>query len=534
MNITIIDCYTDEPSGFGVPPYMGVYPRYLAGFLKKKYPQATITFLTIDDIRYFDPTYIPKKVKPGMPKDSDIFVLNRTGAHVPSVLKNTDQLYTIVGVQVPGKYLSAVPGTFKEITTLLERYGIFRDVSGIKKHSLDICAFAGPAMSEFGTQVQGGKFAEAALKIIDKTMENIQILCEDFFIDYSKLNEYAVLGAQIITPQFPKPCIVEMETSRGCYRTKNCSFCTEPLSDRQSFREQMDIVSEMKTFYDLGIRHFRFGRQTCFFSYKRHNAKELEQLFELTWKAMPDIKVLHIDNVDPVRVITPIGIEMTKLTVKYCTPGNIAPFGVETFDAQVCKKNDLNSYPQTSMRAIQIINEHGKERGENGMPKLLPGINILFGLIGESKQTHQQNMEHFSQIVKNDWWLRRINIRQVVPYYGTKLYAEAKNKFIKKNKQYYFSWRRQIREEIDQKLLEQVFPVGIVIKDCMAEVHKRGVTYFRQLATYPIIIGVKGEYDLKKFYDIKITDNMLRSLKGEVVQLSEDQFEAYPKTYSER
>ncbi len=28
MHYTILDCYTDEASGLGVPPYLGTYPRY--------------------------------------------------------------------------------------------------------------------------------------------------------------------------------------------------------------------------------------------------------------------------------------------------------------------------------------------------------------------------------------------------------------------------------------------------------------------------------------------------------------------------
>ena len=32
----IIDCYTDEPSGLGVPPYLSVHSRYIAGVLKNK------------------------------------------------------------------------------------------------------------------------------------------------------------------------------------------------------------------------------------------------------------------------------------------------------------------------------------------------------------------------------------------------------------------------------------------------------------------------------------------------------------------
>ena len=31
MTVTILDCYTDEPAGLGVPPYLGTYPRYVFG-----------------------------------------------------------------------------------------------------------------------------------------------------------------------------------------------------------------------------------------------------------------------------------------------------------------------------------------------------------------------------------------------------------------------------------------------------------------------------------------------------------------------
>jgi radical SAM superfamily enzyme with C-terminal helix-hairpin-helix motif len=518
--VTIIDCYTDEPSGFGVPPYLGIFPRYIAGYIKQRLPDADITYLTVDDLRATDPTYT--KIKKS--DNTDIFVYNRTQNDPVKTLQETQHLYVIVGVQVPGKYLSAVPGTFKEITTLLERHNIFHTVGAKKVHKLERFVFAGPAMSDFGSQAQGGKFAEAATEILKETMENVHVMPEAFFTNYATLQNYAVLGAPIVFPQFPKPCILEMETSRGCYRTINCSYCTEPLADRQSFREQQDIVDEMKVFYDLGQRHFRFGRQTCFFSYKRHNPAELEKLFLMTWEACPNIKVLHIDNVDPVRVVTRHGIEMVKMTVKYCTAGNVAPMGIETFDADVVRKNDLNSMPNVSLKAIEILNEHGREYGENGMPKFLGGINILFGLIGENKQTHAANMAAFSEIVGKDYWVRRINIRQVVPFYGTKLYREAKNKFIKKNKASYFRWRKDIRDSVDTVLLSRMFPVGHVIKDCMAEVYKDGVTYFRQLATYPLIVGVKGKYEIKKFYDLRIINNMKRSLVGQVMCLSEDQF----------
>jgi len=45
-NRTILDCYTDEPAGLGVPPFLGVWPRYVAGQYRDE-PQ----YLTIDDLR---------------------------------------------------------------------------------------------------------------------------------------------------------------------------------------------------------------------------------------------------------------------------------------------------------------------------------------------------------------------------------------------------------------------------------------------------------------------------------------------------
>lgn len=51
MIVAIIDGYTDEPAGLGVPPYLGIYPRYAYGAIKKARKDASIFYLTIDDLR---------------------------------------------------------------------------------------------------------------------------------------------------------------------------------------------------------------------------------------------------------------------------------------------------------------------------------------------------------------------------------------------------------------------------------------------------------------------------------------------------
>ena len=45
----IVDCYTDEPSGLGAPPYLSVHSRYLAGVLTMA--NREYFYLTIDDLR---------------------------------------------------------------------------------------------------------------------------------------------------------------------------------------------------------------------------------------------------------------------------------------------------------------------------------------------------------------------------------------------------------------------------------------------------------------------------------------------------
>jgi radical SAM superfamily enzyme with C-terminal helix-hairpin-helix motif len=221
--------------------------------------------------------------------------------------------------------------------------------------------------------------------------------------------------------------------------------------------------------------------------------------------------------VNPFSVVSKKGIEITKAIVKYCSEGNVAAFGVESFDPEVVKQNNLNSDPETAYEAGRILNKFGSERGKNGMPKFLPGINLLYGLIGESKETNSHNLSWLKRFIDEGLLIRRINIRQVDIFEGTKLFKTVGNKFIKKNKKYYWKWRNQIRQEIDNPMLQKLVPVGTVLKDVYMEIHDGKTTFGRQIGTYPLIVGIKGKLKLKKFYDIKITGYMLRSVIGEVV-----------------
>ncbi|MBW3014415.1 radical SAM protein, partial [Candidatus Woesearchaeota archaeon] len=276
------------------------------------------------------------------------------------------------------------------------------------------------------------------------------------------------------------------------------------------FRSQKDIVDEMKALNKVGVKNFRLGKQSCLYSYKK-TADELGKLFSGIKKNVK-YDVLHIDNANPVQVTE----EKTKLIVQNCTPGNIAAFGVESFDPEVGKKNNLNATAEQVFEAVKIINKYGAKRGANGMPLFLPGINLLFGLIGESKETHSYNMEWLKKILDEDLLLRRINVREVVVFPGTKMEAIG-SKFLKKNKKYYYSWRDEIRQKIDWPMLKKVVPEGTVLKKLRMEVHDGNTTFGRQTGTYPLIVGVKKKVDLNKVVDVKIKSHMLRSIVGEII-----------------
>jgi radical SAM superfamily enzyme with C-terminal helix-hairpin-helix motif len=483
MRYTILDCYTDEASGLGVPPYLGTYPRYIYGQLKKEGHE--VTYLTIDDLRLWK-KYDNIVKEPSVKQKTNILIHNLTNNKASEIIPKTDVLLIILGVHVPGKYLTALPGTLKEVVPLLS------DIDCKK-------ILTGPAI--IGTQLEGGKFFE-------KVQHDFEV--KDYSLDFDKLEPHALAGVEVLQ-HIPQRRMIEIETGRGC-RVGRCSFCTEPLKSSFVNRKKSDVVKEVMGFYRNGARYFRLGKQADFYA----SDDPINMLKDIR-KNCPDIEVLHIDNVNPNSVMMKGGEEITKAIVKYCTPGNIAAFGVESFDREVVRANLLNTSPQIAIRAIREINTYGAARGKNGMPKFLPGINIIFGLLKETKITHQKNMEALQSILDENLLLRRINIRQVAVLPDTFLEKHGGNKYLRKNKQYYWKWRNDIRQKIDHPLLSRLVPKGTVLTDVFTEMYDGKTTFCRQMGTYPLVIGVKGRLPLNERIKVKVVGYMLRSIVAEVV-----------------
>src|SRR3989344_1212535 len=141
MAYTILDCYTDEAAGLGVQPYLGTYPRYIAGYLNEE-----VYYLTIDDLRLWKKhDSIVKDTRLSQKTDITTYNLTTNYKNIKKILEETSTLIVVLGVHVPGKYLSAVPGTLHEVVPL---------INGLKCKKI----LTGPAV--FGTQLFGGKFFE--------------------------------------------------------------------------------------------------------------------------------------------------------------------------------------------------------------------------------------------------------------------------------------------------------------------------------------------------------------------------------------
>ena len=172
-------------------------------------------------------------------------------------------------------------------------------------------------------------------------------------------------------------------------------------------------------------------------------------------------------------------------------------------------------------KSIEILNEIGGKRSETGLPYLLPGINLLYGLRGETKETFKINYNYLKDIYDKGLMLRRINIRQVVPFFGTELTIKDVEK-AKKRKNLFLSFKEKIRKEIDNPMLKRVVPKGTILKNVFVEVKERDDLFFgRQFGSYPILVGIK-EKNLKigEFVDVEVIDYGRRSITGRVIEAS--------------
>ena len=486
MRVLIIDGYVDEPACLGVPPYMAPYPRYIAGALIEYGVQKEdIIYRTIDQIR-----------TRREPLRFDLYVI-------------------IAGMTVPGKYLRASPITLKEISELSHLDGT-KIIGGPIR--LGFGEEGGSSAKDFS--VPGITLAKKDIEafVFDLMEHNDPASVKHRMRTTGEIGRWAVSGAFIITQHPDYPYVMcELETYRGCPRHSHCSFCTEPFYGKPDFREINDVVREVSALYGNGARYFRLGRQPDLFMYRSKNGvpdpDALEGLYSGIRKAAPGLKVLHMDNANPITISRFPGEsrKIAEIIVKYHTSGDVAALGMESADPDVISANDLKATPEEVFDAIKILNEVGAARGESGLPELLPGLNFVHGLKGETRKTFELNFNFLKKVLDNGLMVRRVNIRQVMAFAGTPM--QGHDEAVWKNKELFFRYKEKVRNEIDLPMLRRVIPVGTILKDVRTEIFDK-ITFGRQIGTYPLLVGIPLKLDLVRSFDILVTDHGHRSITG--------------------
>ncbi|MCI9585291.1 MAG: radical SAM protein [Bacilli bacterium] len=497
----IIDCYTDEPSGLGVPPFLSVHSRYIVGCLGKA--NVKYYYLTIDDLRYANgETHFENSF------NKRILNTTKNKNDVSSIIENAKNIYVVMGCFVKYEYVSAEPPTFSEVEELLHKFSN-NDTNKLLFYSLGGSELTRKTVKEtvprnlFNDIIFGNTYNY----FLGETKQK-------FKSNYNQLKDIAIYSSNILT-QLERPLVFEIETATGCNRNPGCTFCIEGMRGLPlQFRDKEDIVKEIKSCYDLGARYFRLGRQPNFYAYQNCNVNEIEKLFHMIWNACPNIKTLHIDNVSPHNVNTEEGKEITRIVAKYTTDGNITPFGIESFDSVVREKCNLNGTIDDIHKSISIINKYGKERGKTGIPKLLPGINIIYGLDGQSNDTLHHNIENFNKILSSGDFVRRVFVRKLTSPYG-----EQFDHYNSKELQEFTSWSKSIENEFSIPMLKTVFPLNLIISELRMEMYKDGNSILRQMATCPVRVVIKNQkLDLDNFYRVKVIGyDGNRTLIGELV-----------------
>jgi len=100
----------------------------------------------------------------------------------------------------------------------------------------------------------------------------------------------------------------------------------------------------------------------------------IEELYMNIRKVAPGLKVLHMDNANPVTLskYPDESRHIAEIIVKYHTSGDVAALGMESADPDVISANDLKATPDEVFEAIKLLNEAGARPGASGLPELLP------------------------------------------------------------------------------------------------------------------------------------------------------------------
>lgn len=471
----ILDGYVDEPACFGVPPYISPYVRCCAGVLALR--GATAACATCDEWRGDRATH-----------DAQI--------------AEADVVVVIMGLTVPGRYRGGSPLTMRELAEIgaMRRRGVLIVGGPVRSgYVLRGGGHATTAMPDGVDMVATGDI-EASLDRYMATGE----LCPTLRRGYDLVRAASIAGAYTVSTRAGAPHVIaEIELSRGCERTDGrCSFCTEGIGGAYEERSAEDTAAEIEALYRAGCRAFRLGRCANILAWGARrtsegavpDARRIRELYAAIRSAAPGLSVLHTDNCSPLSVARwpDESAEAIAAIAELGTEGDGLSMGLESLDPVVREMNGLKVSADDALRAVRIVNEAGGFRRGGGMPAILPGLNFLSGLAGETKASFDHGRAFLRRLIDEGLAVRRINIRRAMIFDGAPLARlDADRRTASRARAHeHRRWRDWVREEIDPVMLERVAPDGTIIRGIVLEERAGGVIFGRPLGSYPPLVGV--------------------------------------------
>jgi len=465
LSVTIVDGYVDEPAHFGVPPYISTYPRYTAGALVDAgVPEESITYHTIDELR------------------------EDRGKHAD--VANADLMVYVGGMTVPGKYVGGTPAEPDEVrelgwtadgVTLLGgpvRFGVGEENAGAQETERDDLDYDFVAM---------GDVEAAAYDLVREGLEGSATGCAT--TRRSTAGPRRARSSSSNTPTTRTTSSARWRPPAGA-PTGVRSVPSRCTGARRSGRRSRSSTRSTRSPIGESSISGSAGRPTSSRSAATGRRRTPTRCASCTAgirEVAPDLRTLHLDNMNPVTITDypEASREAIRVIAAHNTPGDTAAFGLESADPVVQEQNNLLVTAEECLEAVRVVNEEGgwrpgdtrrrprRRRPSDGaldragrspprLPKLLPGINLVHGLAGERPETYEHNKEFLQTVYDEGLMLRRINIRQVMAFAGTEM-AETGADIAQEHKDQFQAYKREVRETVDNPMLDRVVPPGTVL-----------------------------------------------------------------------
>jgi radical SAM superfamily enzyme with C-terminal helix-hairpin-helix motif len=143
-----------------------------------------------------------------------------------------------------------------------------------------------------------------------------------------------------------------------------------------------------------------------------------------------------------------------------------------------------------------------------GIPHLLPGLNFVIGLAGETKDTFRLNTEFLFRVLDEGLLVRRVNIRRLMAFPGTRAYRDNT---LGMHDRLFRAFKERVRRDFDHPMISRVFPLGTILRRVIVEVEGR-VSYGRQMGSYPVLVGIPFPLPVRTVLDTVVVDWGMRSV----------------------